>query len=305
MQSNQIQIAIHPDRKKKGFSFQGSYVFLTYPQCPLSPDEILAKLQARIQLKAWVIGQELHVDGSPHAHALLGFLSKLHTTSERYFDLETFHPNIAKASSAADRKRISRYCKKGGKYIQQGFEDESHRALLFKELLQSGLTPAFVRQNPEIMALPFANLQRWLHFVSPPQIKHQELPKRRHVWLHGPANTGKSFYLRRLLELYSSHQEIPVNGDYSHCDDRTDCLWIDEYRGQLTVQALNRLCDGYCRLNTKGGATFVGYPRVVVVSNYSVEEVYSKVPQNILDTLYARFQIYLAPIYPKFPTCEL
>ncbi len=44
-------------------------------------------------------------------------------------------------------------------------------------------------------------------------------------------------------------------------------LYIDEFKGQLSVQQLNAICDGNYKVNTKGGS----------------------VENNILETLYNRF----------------
>jgi len=294
----------------KKFNFQGSCVFLTYPKTDLDPQEALAQLQARIKIQTYTISQELHQDGSRHLHALLGFVSKVHTSNQLYFDLEVRgggkrHPNIQKASSAGDRKRIDQYVKKDGHYISNFVPPKTQRQAMFADLLVHGLTPDFVHKNPEIMALNLNNLRAWTAFVAPPPLRFIQLPKRRHIWLCGGANTGKSTWLRAYLSLFGYPAEIPLNEDFGHVDQRVDCLYADEYRGSLTVQLLNRLCDGVTRLNTKGGATYIANPVVVIVSNFSMEEAYSKVPDHILVTLRARFVSYVAPIYPKFPSCEL
>lgn len=307
MQTDQTQVSTG---RTKRFNFQGSWVFLTYPQTELDPQEVLAQLQARAQVQTFTISQEVHKDGGKHIHALIGFVSKLHTSNQLFFDLSLpdggrRHPNIQKASSAGDRKRIDAYVKKDGVFISNFVPPKTQRQALFHDLLQEGLTPEFVCKNPEIMALNLNNLRAWTMFVKPPPLRFKPLPKRRHFWICGPANTGKTTYLRALLQLFESPAEIPLNEDFGHVDSRTDCLYADEYRGGLTVQLLNRLCDGVTRLNTKGGATMLGNPLVVIVSNFTMEEAYSKVSDQILVTLRARFVSYIAPIYPKFPTCEL
>lgn len=293
----------------KGFNFQGSWVFLTYPQTDLDPQEALALFQARFQVQSYTISKERHKDGSFHVHAMLGFVSKLHTTNERYFDLllpgGTRHPNVAKASSLSDRKRIDAYIKKDGLFISNFVVPKTQRQALFDDLLTQGLTPQFVRSHPEIMSLNLNNLRAWQAFVTPPPLKFRDIPKHRHIWLSGPANSGKSTWLRAFLSLCDAPAEIPLNEDFAHVDKRNDCLFADEFRGSLTVQLLNRLCDGQTRLNTKGGATQIDYPLVVICSNFTIEEAYSKVSDQILATLHARFHCYVAPIYPKFPVSKI
>ena len=99
-------------------------------------------------------------------------------------------------------------------------------------------------------------------------------------------------------------EEIPDNNDHRNFSDQTDCAYADEYRGQFTVQYLNKLCDGGTQLNTKGSSTRIAYPVVVIVSNYSIREVYPKISDKIYETLTNRFIEYDSsfnlPAFPKF-----
>lgn len=293
--------------RTKKFNFNQLHVFLTYPHCDLRPADYLAIMQAKQEVAQYVISSEKHQDGTPHLHALLSFATKFHSTDSRCFDVLGCHPNIQKASSKADRARIKTYIEKDGDFITNIEIQLGKRAALFSELIEEGqITRDFVRRNPEIMHESFTNLKNWMNFLSPPVVVTVQLPKKRHLWITGPANCGKSYYLRAYLQLFNNPREIPTNDDYAHCDQDTDVLWIDEYRGQLTVQALNRLCDGNARLNTKGGATHIAYPLVIVVSNYQMREVYPKISDGIYNTLLARFTMYDPSVkYPPFPSCEL
>ena len=59
---------------------------------------------------------------------------------------------------------------------------------------------------------------------------------------------------------------------------------MDEFKGQLTVQELNQICDGGAKMNTKGGSTVL-HPvcTVWICSNYSIERCYSKVEKDVLE----------------------
>lgn len=289
------------------FNFNQLHCFLTYPQCPLSKEELLEALAAKQEIAQYVIAKETHkTTGGTHLHALISFVQKFHSTSPACFDVGGYHPNIAKASSKADRSRIKAYIEKDGDFITNIEVQLGKRAALFADLLEEGqITREFVRRNPEIMHESYNNLKSWMNFMKPVMVPVRQLPKKRHLWISGLANSGKSYYLRAYLSLFYNPREIPTNDDYAHCDEDTDILFIDEYRGQLTVQALNRLCDGNARLNTKGGATHIGYPLVIVVSNYQIREAYPKISDQIYETLNARFCQYVAPSFPSFPSCEL
>ena len=45
----------------------------------------------------------------------------------------------------------------------------------------------------------------------------------------------------------------------------------NEFKGQLSIQMLNSLCDGNYKVNTKGGSACIGWDiQVIIYSNYSM-----------------------------------
>lgn len=289
------------------FKFNQAYVFLTYAQCDKTPQELLDFLENLHPMAQYVISREKHQDGHNHLHAYCHFVSKVHTENARHFDFENHHPNIEKPRTKADRERIIKYVKKDGDFLTNIPETLSlgKRELMFKALQEEGLTKKFVFENPAIMQFNFDNLQKWLRFIKPPVLNIKQLPKNRHIWLTGLPNSGKTTYLRAYLQLVDNPRQIPTNDDWSHVDDTCDLLYFDEFRGQITIQQLNTLCDGMARLNTKGGSTYIDYPAVFVCSNYTPAEVYKKADQMIIGSILARFTVYTAPIFPKLPSYEL
>lgn len=290
--------------------FQSKKYLLTYPQCTLTKEEVSKVLHDQFEVEAFTIARELHQDGTPHIHAVIVLSSSPNTTNCRLFDINGFHPNIKTLKTKSDVDRASKYCQKDGDFITNFEKHLSQRAQLFKALQENpgGLTTEFVKEHPEIMALNFDSISKWMAFLRPGiQIpKIQLLPKRRHIWFHGPSNTGKSTWLNAYLELHYSPHEIPRNNDFHGITQAADVLFSDEYRGHLSVQDLNRLCDGRCRLNTKGGSTYIGYPVVVIVSNFSINDIYCKADPEEIRSVLNRFDQYVSNINrPKFPTREL
>lgn len=289
---------------------QGKKFLLTYPQCTLTTTEVSQKLQAITTIVTFTIASELHQDGTPHIHAVLILQSSPGTSNMRYFDIDGFHPNIKTLKTLSDVERASKYVQKDGNYITNVESRLKGRALLFDCLIKNpgGLTITFVKEHPEIMALNFDSLRKWMSFVHPtlqiPPV--QFLPKRRHIWLHGPSNSGKSYWLNAFICCFFQPEEIPRNNDYNGVHISTDLLYFDEYRGQLDVQTLNRLCDGRTKLNTKGSSTWIAYPQIVIVSNFTLQEVYCKADPEEIASLLNRFQQYdSSRNLPKFPTREL
>lgn len=84
------------------FRCNAKNVFLTYPRCTLTKDELLQGIIAALppnRLEWAVVCVEHHEDGTPHLHASLGFTSKLDIRNEAKFDIAGFHPNIQPTSS--------------------------------------------------------------------------------------------------------------------------------------------------------------------------------------------------------------
>lgn len=106
-------------KRKRGFELNSKGIFLTYPQCPLKPEEALDLLRGKISLKKrkieeYVIATEKHADGNDHLHVYLRLDKAIHIRESAYFDLNNYHGNYQGARSA---KRVKTYCVKDGNYI--------------------------------------------------------------------------------------------------------------------------------------------------------------------------------------------
>lgn len=115
-------------------------------------------------------------------------------------------------------------------------------------------------------------------------------------WIYGPPNTGKSTFIKKLEETGLCGFEIPVNNDFaSWNDDNYDFAYIDEFKGQLTIQFLNLfLQGGKMTLPGKyvaGGRTKNKNIPVFILSNYTPEEVYHKKSNRDLEPLLCRLRV--------------
>jgi len=71
------------DATEVNFRFCACKVFLTYPQCSLSIEDLLAEIQKLGQIRHYCISQEQHEDGAKHLHGLIQFASKIDTRNRR------------------------------------------------------------------------------------------------------------------------------------------------------------------------------------------------------------------------------
>lgn len=285
------------------FKINAKQFLLTYPKCTLSKEEVLENLQVSHKVCEYTICEERHLDGSPHVHAVITLSDRLHTTNARCFDLGLWHPNIKVLKKKKDLEEARNYVRKDGKFITNFQELIGKRLALAQAILSEGrITKKLIFERPEVIFLNYSSISQWLnHCKKPIETVPPEL-KRRHLWLTGPSNCGKTYFLRAYLSLYTNTSEIPDNQDHRDFTEATEVCWVDEYRGQHTVQYLNKLCDGNTQLNTKGGSTRIAYPTVIVCSNFTIRETYPKIQDKIYETLTNRFQQYdLSFKRPPFP----
>lgn len=289
------------------FEINAKQFLLTYPQCQESKEALLSHLQGLAEISLYVVCKEQHQDGQDHLHACIKFQSRFHRTDPLCFDYAGRHPNIKVLKRQTDFNRAVEYAKKDGDYITNVEVKLGKRQALALKIIEEGrITPKLVRENPEVIFLNHASVRSWLQVLQTPPSNLVSPPKKRHIWLTGVSNSGKTTWLRAFLAMSDEAQEIPDNNDYQRFSYDTQIAWADEYRGQLTIQSLNRLCDGMCSLNTKGSTTHIGYLRVVICSNFSISDCYNKSSSSILDTLYNRFDQYDATYkLPKLPCHSL
>lgn len=120
--------------------------------------------------------------------------------------------------------------------------------------------------------------------------------KSKQFWIWGSANVGKSTFIRKLEDVGLRGFEIPTNNDFAEWeDDRYDFAYIDEFKGQLTIQFLNMFLQGSkMRLPGKyviGGKLKNKNVPIFILSNYTPEEVYHKKSARDLEPLLTRLKV--------------
>lgn len=176
---------------RPSFRVQGRHFLLTYPQCTLPKEALLAFLKTLHSFELGTVGKEAHQDGSPHLHAVVSFSQRRNITRESFFDHAGFHPNIKKLSTKRDVERSVEYACKDGDYIREhpssterlGYGDilsratskedfisliEQHHprdAVLFHERITSYAEKKFPKENTT-----YSHPEGW-HFPNlPPQL---------------------------------------------------------------------------------------------------------------------------------------
>lgn len=120
--------------------------------------------------------------------------------------------------------------------------------------------------------------------------------KKIHMWISGVPGLGKTrgflSVLMEMLNYYEIDKDKIQNEPYMNGYDIIIC---DEYEGHKTIPWLNRLCDdpkgkGMKIRNPGGGNTLKkDRPVVILVSNCTIDEIYSKSSEIHRDALKSRF----------------
>lgn len=106
-----------PIQPRDRFRFCSKRIFLTYPQCDLTAEQLHNHFTQQGTVKYCIIAQELHANGDPHRHALIEYEDKLQFRDVRKFDVQGHHPSIERPRNWMASLN---YCKKDNEFVEYG-----------------------------------------------------------------------------------------------------------------------------------------------------------------------------------------
>lgn len=322
-----------PDPKKKKFRMEAKNYFLTFPQCAETRETAMSNIKDVLgsKLKAAVVAQEHHADGSLHLHCLIFLHEKLRTSNPNYFDFV-----VLKHGNYAPIKRVSAALK----YVQK----EDKEAMIFGDVpsgesglkrLKSDLAAERIRSGCSLAELATEmpgyflsnqdRIRKFQSFCIEAKLNESLVPlpgplpliglteeqrvivdwlntnlfkprtfKQLQLYIYGPANSGKTSLILALSRFYRLY-EIPNGEDF--CDffenDKFKLAYIDEFRADKTIGWLNRWLQGsITTLRVKGSQVMkVQNIPTIILSNFSPHEAYSKTEEAKLETLLSRLLV--------------
>lgn len=212
-----------PVPEEKKFRCNARHFALTYAQCTIDFDEMKTWLETFWAPHCLTIGQEHHADGGKHFHIYLGFVKKKNIKNSRYWDFKGFHPNWGAVKSIEGWKK---YCKKEGFRIYE----KTNR-----------LTPLDVELGSKKRMIEDQEYERqWLEGQDREEItypitlfghtinKPDPAYKRRHLWIVGPPDAGKTKELNDIFDKKKVFQRGPHNYPFEDYEDE-DIILYDDY----------------------------------------------------------------------------
>lgn len=262
-----------PKKSTPKFKVVGRHFFLTYPQCPVPKEDLLAHLQSIVAVQDYAIGQEKHADGNLHLHAYIKLSKRTSFSKQDKFDYLTHHPNIQVVRNVA---AVRQYVQKDGNYIasikldpwlaaiqhaKDGNIDIAMQELPAKDIVMSGNK---IRANLENLRVRDNNINKSYLFKVVPGIDgwHRKLHT---LWLHGPSGIGKTQYAKSLFNnpLIVRHmdqlKQLRDTNDGIIFDDMSFAHWPRE----AVIHLVDLRDDS--GLNVKHGHVVIpaGLPRVI------------------------------------------
>lgn len=259
--------------------------FLTYPQNYMNKQCLMDCLQELGAIEA-VVASELHEDGSPHLHAWAKFEEGFRIAeAPEIFNLLGKSGNYQAARSW---KAVQQYVKKEGDYISLNIDIESaakKKAKRSRRILEDDIDTLI--DEGIISATQLDQVKRCRTAYN--EMKNQEYNHNnvRGEWFYGEPGTGKSMtarsenagaYLKSQNKWWDGYagQEVVIIDDF---DKAGECLghhlkiWSDRYA-----------CTG----EVKGGTVNLRHKKLIVTSNYRIDEIFSD--KQLIIALERRFK---------------
>nr|AOV86271.1 putative rep protein [uncultured virus] len=298
------QAALGEPAQERKFRFCARAAFLTYPRCPILPEQYRESTTFDWQLvKLCFAKQERHHSGETHLHVYLRFTRKLDVSNCRYFDASHlsegdvgvvgYHPNVRNERGKGSVVRVWEYlCKDGG--VQPvdlvGTTELYPSSKNFRKEYGDRITWLNYHAT--------ANQPRPEYPLPLPDGKELDRPtgadKKRHLWIWGPPNAGKTLWLERAVYRYRNYKIADAKYPFDNYTNEELVVWDDMCpKASILLNLCNfsaypRPVPGetrYHRRNIPGGTVVIA----IVCINMDIATAYSQEHQSVIDAIKARF----------------
>lgn len=278
------------------FKLDTKTFFLTYPQNDTDPNIAMIRIKDYFKenILEILIAQEQHKDEHNHLHIYLKLKERLQTTKNTYFNfIADKQGNYQGCKKPTD---VIKYIIKTGNYITHNIDptkylEENNKKTkitskgIFKQITDEITKETdyrdIFRKYPEICLQHGKKIQEYIttiKIIDKPKYRDWEMNVEYH---YGDTGTGKSKYAFTGFNPETHYVLRKSNGE--------NTVWWDGYTGQETIiiddftpksyrlsYMLNMLDRYAMTIDTKGGSTQLLAKRIIITSNYSPENLYTK-----------------------------
>jgi len=235
-----------------------------------------------------VWGYELGENGTPHIQGFIQMEKKLRLNGMKKY-LPRAHLEVRKGTS----EQAAEYCKKEGDFVEKGELVKQGARNDLKKATSSILSGTDVRtvaiECPEVF-VRFGRGLRDLALAVQQPYAHDGV---RGIWFVGRPGTGKSRQAREYPNVYLKAQNKWWDG---YGGEETVVLDDLDKGGECLGHYLKIWADRYaCTGETKGGTIHLRHKRIVITSNYRMDQLWEG---EMLSALLRRFSVRDFNLFP-------
>lgn len=263
--------------------------FITYPQCPVTKENIKDILFKKMKdmnndIKEYVIAREKHKDGNEHIHAYINLRKKIRWRQDLFdfiYENINYHGNYQPCKY---KRKTIEYLKKDGDYICD--KDEDIYKAKNELILNNNLNDLVKQGKISIFNLPTLYKAKNIYSLDTKNVDF--IIDRKCFWIYGEPGIGKSYIVR---EVYPNLYNKPRSKWWDGYTDQ-DVVLLDDfdkdmlfYCSELKIWADKYLFEG----ETKGGFCRPNYTKFFVTSNYDIDELFLHKDKQMFAAIFRRF----------------
>lgn len=243
-----------------------------------------------IDCKYLVVGKEVGDSGTPHLQGYIVFSNQRRMSALQKMIPQGPHLEAAKGNSLQNYE----YCSKDGDFFEKGErpatpkEKGQNEKKRYAEAWETAKTGDIEDIDADIRMRLYGTIKR---IRADYQQQPASLEALDFWWFFGASGTGKSRTARSENPVYY------VKNKNKWWDGYVDqpCVIIEEWNPDV-VGALNQMLKEWCDhhpfcAETKGNTTCLRPPKIIITSNYTLEECFSSDPVGLLAPLQRRLKV--------------